>query len=69
MDVCLRAGLSYTGAIFASRTGSWPTDAVARQRIERALERANIKIWELSSVKNNGCEAAPLVPLRVSTSS
>lgn len=40
------AGTSYSGAILASRSGAWPgKDQVSR--IEAALERAGIKMWEV----------------------
>ena len=55
-----RAGLTYTGAVLASRDGEWPTSAAALERIEVALERAGIKMWELSTVSNNECGEAPL---------
>ncbi|GAB4821553.1 hypothetical protein N2152v2_008599 [Parachlorella kessleri] len=39
------AGTSYSGAILGSRSGAWP-DASQIPRIEQALERAGIKMWE-----------------------
>lgn len=56
------AGLSYTGAILTSKSGEWPTEASALERIESALDRAGIKMWELSTVSNKGCGDAPLTP-------
>ena len=55
------AGTSYSGAILGSRSGAWP-DASQLPRIEQALERAGIKMWEVSSVDNSRCEGAPLDP-------
>ncbi|EFN53021.1 hypothetical protein CHLNCDRAFT_26298, partial [Chlorella variabilis] len=57
-----RAGLSYSGAILASKSGDWPASQAARQRIEVALDAAGIKPWELSSVDNSNCAGAPLDP-------
>jgi len=59
------AGLSYTGAILTSRNGEWPENPAARSRIYRALDRAGIKPWELTSVDNSRCENPPLVPADV----
>ncbi len=56
------AGISYTGAILASKSGAWPS-AEHHRRIEAALERAGIKMWELSNVDNDGCMDAPLQPV------
>ncbi|KAL4427643.1 hypothetical protein ABPG75_001732 [Micractinium tetrahymenae] len=57
-----RAGLSYSGAILASRDGQWPASQEARLRIDAALEAAGIKPWELSTVDNFACADAPLDP-------
>ncbi|KAL4444678.1 hypothetical protein ABPG77_002495 [Micractinium sp. CCAP 211/92] len=57
-----RAGLSYSGAILASKEGQWPTSQEAQQRIEASLQAAGIKPWELSSVDNSNCADAPLDP-------
>ena len=54
------AGMSYTGAVLGSRTGEWPGDAKGVGRIEEALGRAGIKMWELSRVSNDDCGGAPL---------
>lgn len=60
------AGLSYTGAILASRTGAWPEGEAARERIHKALARAGIKPWELSNVSWEGDgSGAPLQPANV----
>lgn len=59
-----RAGLSYSGAVLVSRSGAWPQGEDALGRLERALDRAGIKMWELSTVNNEGCAGAPLTPLR-----
>ncbi|KAI3424929.1 hypothetical protein D9Q98_008313 [Chlorella vulgaris] len=55
-----RAGLSYSGAILASKSGEWPKSQAARQRIEAVLDSAGIKTWELSNVDNSNCVGAPL---------
>lgn len=54
------AGMSYSGAILATRDGEMPADPGAMRRIEEALERAGIKTWELSMVDNTDREGAPL---------
>jgi len=54
------AGMSYTGAVLASRSGDWPTDASSLERIELGLDKAGIKMWELSTVSNAECDAPPL---------
>jgi VDE lipocalin domain len=54
------AGMSYTGAVLASRSGDWPTDTKSLERIEVGLDRAGIKMWELSTVSNAECDAPPL---------
>ena len=51
-----RAGLSYTGAILASRDGRWPTDRDALSRIQESLELNGIKMWELTNVDNSNCQ-------------
>ena len=53
------AGLSYTGAILASRTGEWPGEE-HQAALEEALERASLKPWELYNVDNCSCSGAPL---------
>ncbi len=50
-----RAGMSYSGAILASRDGSWPTDEGALKTIRDALEQSSIKMWELFDVDNTKC--------------
>ena len=58
-----RAGLSYSGAILASRDGAWPAAPAARRRIAAALDAAGIKEWELSNVDNSlPPSEAPLDP-------
>ncbi|PSC68636.1 violaxanthin de-epoxidase-related [Micractinium conductrix] len=57
-----RAGLSYSGAILASKDGQWPASEEARTRIEKLLAGAGIKPWELSNVDNSACAGAPLDP-------
>ena len=54
------AGMSYTGAVLGSRDGDWPTGKEALSRIEVALDKAGIKMWELSTVNNDECDQAPL---------
>lgn len=54
------AGMSYTGAVLASRSGDWPTDAGSLERIEIGLDKAGIKMWELSTVSNAECDGPPL---------
>jgi len=56
------AGLIYRGAILASRSGESPTDGGSLKRIEEALERGGIKMWEVSRVDNGACQGAPLDP-------
>lgn len=56
------AGASYAGAILGSPSGARPTGAADLGRIAAALERAGIKMWELSNVDNSNCVGAPLVP-------
>lgn len=51
-----RAGLSYTGAILASRDGTWPSQRDDMERIQTSLDRAGIKMWELSTVDNSNCQ-------------
>ena len=46
------AGLSYSGAILASRSGEWPAEAAEVGRIRGVLDGAGIKMWELSNVSN-----------------
>ncbi|GAX80573.1 hypothetical protein CEUSTIGMA_g8010.t1 [Chlamydomonas eustigma] len=46
------AGLSYSGAVLATRTGGMPADSGALTRLESALDTAGIKMWELSTVDN-----------------
>lgn len=50
-----RAGLSYSGAILASRDGLWPTEKDALDRIEASLDVNGIKMWELTNVDNSKC--------------
>lgn len=54
------AGMSYTGAVLASKSGDWPTDARSLERIEVGLDKAGIKMWELSTVSNAECDEPPL---------
>ncbi|GBF96948.1 glycolate dehydrogenase [Raphidocelis subcapitata] len=53
-----RAGMSYSGAVLGTPDGAWP-EAHA-DRISAALDRAGIKLWELSRVDNSACGGAPL---------
>jgi hypothetical protein len=50
-----KAGMAYSGAILASRDGSWPTDDASITTIKESLERSGIKMWELFSVDNSQC--------------
>ena len=50
-----KAGLSYSGAILASRDGMWPKDGESLERIQTALRTAGIELWELSTVDNSNC--------------
>jgi hypothetical protein len=50
-----KAGLSYSGAILASRDGKWPKDAESLERIQTALRTAGIELWELCTVDNSNC--------------
>ena len=45
-----RAGMAYSGAILASRDGSWPADERSRRLIKDSLEQSGIKMWELFDV-------------------
>lgn len=55
------AGISYVGAVVATDNGEWPREQWKLDRIEAALERGGIKMWELSNVDNScGCEGAAL---------
>ncbi len=56
------AGLSYSGAVLATRNGAMPSSAGADSRLEAALERAGIKTWELLTVDNSpsALDGAPL---------
>lgn len=56
------AGLSYSGAILASRSGEWPASAGAVARIRGVLDAAGVKMWELSNVDNSACIDSPLDP-------
>lgn len=64
------AGTSYTGALVVSKDGTWPdmTTGDAGTRIQAALDRAGIKMWELFQVSNADCEdscAAGPPPLEI----
>lgn len=54
------AGLSYSGAVLATRNGAMPTSPAALSRLETALDLAGIKMWELSLVDNTDLSGAPL---------
>jgi len=55
------AGLSYTGSVICTKDGVWPTDPEKLARIERALGRAGIKMWELCFVDHTqSAEGAPI---------
>lgn len=53
------AGQSYTGAILVTPDGAWPPESEAA-RINSALAKCGIKVWELYRVKNSGCSNPPL---------
>ena len=59
------AGVSYSGAILATRDGAYPEPAVMEGRVQAAMQRAGMQLWELSTVDNSACEEAPLAPLAV----
>ncbi|XP_071915337.1 uncharacterized protein [Coffea arabica] len=53
------AGQSYTGAVLVSPDGMYP-DETQRQRLFSALDRCDIKEWELFNVDNLSCPNPPL---------
>ncbi|KAL3524683.1 hypothetical protein ACH5RR_013055 [Cinchona calisaya] len=53
------AGQSYTGAVLVSPDGVFPDEA-GRQRLPSALDRCDIKDWELFNVDNCSCQNPPL---------
>lgn len=53
------AGQSYTGAVLVSPDGAYP-DETQRQRLSSALDRCDIKEWELYTVDNFSCQNPPL---------
>jgi len=53
------AGQSYTGAIVVTPDGKWPAES-ENERLEAALERCGIKLWELYRVNNEGGDKPPL---------
>ncbi|CAI9758276.1 unnamed protein product [Fraxinus pennsylvanica] len=53
------AGQSYTGAILVSQDGMYPNKSQS-ERLASALDRCNIKEWELFTVDNCSCENPPL---------
>lgn len=53
------AGQSYTGAILVTQDGSWPPESEAI-RLNSALDKCGIKVWELYRVNNAGCSNPPL---------
>jgi hypothetical protein len=57
------AGLSYSGAVLATRSGEMPTSPIALSRLEAALDAAGIKMWELSLVDNRETGIASGAPL------
>jgi len=52
------AGLSYAGAVLATRDGLWP--GAYTERIHAALRQTGIEPWELSMPDNSRCADAPL---------
>lgn len=59
------AGVSYSGAILATQDGAYPSMDVMEGRVQTAMQRAGMQLWELSTVDNSACEDAPLTPLAV----
>lgn len=57
------AGVSYSGAILATKDGSYPEASVMEGRVQAAMQRAGMQLWELSTVDNSACQDAPLAPL------
>nr|KYP67567.1 hypothetical protein KK1_023911 [Cajanus cajan] len=53
------AGQSYTGAVLVSPDGAFPSDR-ERTKVDAALDKCEIKEWELYSVDNCSCKDAPL---------
>uniref|UniRef100_A0A2P2JA46 Violaxanthin de-epoxidaseic-like n=1 Tax=Rhizophora mucronata TaxID=61149 RepID=A0A2P2JA46_RHIMU len=53
------AGQSYTGAVLVSPDGSYPNEKESR-RLASALEKCEIKEWELFAVDNCSCPNPPL---------
>lgn len=53
------AGQSYTGAVLVSPDGEYPSDKHS-MRLDSALEKCNIKDWELFKVDNCSCKDPPL---------
>ncbi|KAJ8557348.1 hypothetical protein K7X08_002973 [Anisodus acutangulus] len=53
------AGQSYTGAVLVSPDGQYPAEK-EKERLVSALDRCDIKEWELFNVDNCSCEDAPL---------
>jgi len=53
------AGQSYTGAVLVSPDGMYPPD-MEGERLDSALDKCGIKIWELYNVNNSSCTNAPL---------
>ncbi|KAK7318526.1 hypothetical protein RJT34_03229 [Clitoria ternatea] len=54
------AGQSYTGAVLVTPDGAFPNDDTERTKIVAALEKCEIKEWELYSVDNCSCIDPPL---------
>ncbi|XP_047155041.1 uncharacterized protein LOC124826291 [Vigna umbellata] len=54
------AGQSYTGAVLVSPDGAFPTDNRERTNIVAALDKCEIKEWELYNVDNCSCIDPPL---------
>ena len=53
------AGQAYSGAVFCTPDGEWPAEK-HWDRVNGALARCGIKLWELYQVDNSCCENAPL---------
>ncbi|KAK7247501.1 hypothetical protein RIF29_42384 [Crotalaria pallida] len=54
------AGHSYTGSVLVSQDGTLPNDGESRAKIIAALEKCEIKEWELYTVDNCSCIDPPL---------
>ena len=52
--------LSISGALIVSRNGRWPEmTSEVFMRMETAMARGGIKMWELFEVSNTNCNDSP----------